>query len=426
MRLSFVCGDIMQAWLCKVVRLPRLREDSCVDAFFNCSLARDRLNADIRKELRGHVFAVTRTVDAAEALESRETEDRLSFIILSPQSAVDATRAGECCRCLSRLPVCDVATHWLNVCPAVISHSYYGWECQRRCAFEADEDVVAAAMMRELVVNTPRRCVGYRREDVLADERLYVEHSVARRRFLYNVLWSDARSDLSSSQGRPCLFAGVTVEMKDALCELLQQLEHAEVVVDECAPHDRSMDLVHFPYLRFGSRDGVRGCADKVGVLREDVDATAVGPVIRREMLVRCCPPDVFSRLVVRLCRMGGRTTASRLVTSGVSLTCRLQSIAHAAVFEHVDVLVSHPQSADGSVSAQHVAAAGSAEATARFRVSAMSSILVVIVAWHSGAHASPAEARRVCCGGSCGNEGEPWYLFRRVLETWDDVLQGA
>jgi hypothetical protein len=309
---------------------------------------------------------------------------------------------------------------------AVISHSYYGMEFQRRCLFEADEDKVAASKMHELVVNTPRRCVSYCRDDVLADERVYVEQSVVRRRFLYNVLWSDARCDLSSSDGGRRLFAGVSDEMKDALCEMLRQLEHAEIMVDESAPSDRSMDLVYFPYLRFASRDGVReGARD----LHEDVDATTVGPVLRRQMRVRRCPPDVFARLIVRLCRLNRHGVASRPVIGGVSLSSTVPCMDRSAVFEYVDVFVSPLQSSDADARVDAAAATGAtSEVLAQLRVSAMSGVTVTIIAWHSGAHASPEQRRRVCCGESTGDGGsvQPWSLFRRVMLQWDDVLQGV
>jgi hypothetical protein len=305
---------------------------------------------------------------------------------------------------------------------AVISHSYYGMECERRCLFKADEDNVAASKMRELVVNTPRRCVGYHRDDVLADERMYVEQSVVRRRFLYKVLWSDARCDLSSSDGGRRLFAGVTDEMKDALCEMLRQLEHAEIMVDESAPSDRWMDLVYFPYLRFASRDGVR---ESSSVLHEGVDAMAVGPVLRRQMRVRRCPPDVFPRLVVRLCRMNRHGVASRLVIGGVSLSSAVPCIDHSDVLEHVDVFVGDANVGMGAGSG--VGTGAGPEAGARLRVSAMSGVTVTVIAWHSGSHASAEQRRRVCCGDLTG-DGEsvqPWSLFRRVLQQWEDVMRG-
>jgi hypothetical protein len=64
----------------------------------------------------------------------------------------------------------------------------------------------------------------------------------------------------------------------------------------------------------------------------------------------------------------------------------------------------------------------------ARLRVSAMSGVSVTIIAWHSGAHASPEQQRRVCCGDSTvdGESVQPWSLFRRVLQQWDDVMQGG
>jgi hypothetical protein len=253
----------------------------------------------------------------------------------------------------------------------------------------------------------------------MADQCMYVEQSVVRRRFLYNVLWSDARCDLSSSDGGRRLFAGVTDEMKDALCEMLRQLEHAEIMVDESAPSDRWMDLVYFPYLRFASRDGVR---EGASVMHEDVDATAVGPVLRRQMRVRRCPPDVLSRLIVRLCRMSGHGVASRLVMGGVSLSSTVPCIDRSAVFEHVDVGVSPLQSSDADVCES--AGASVAEATTQLRVSAMSGVTVTVIAWHSGRHASSEQRRRVCCGDSTG-DGGPWSLFRRVLQQWDDVMRG-
>ncbi len=310
----------------------------------------------------------------------------------------------------------------------MISHSYYGMEFQRRCVFEADEDKVAASKMRELVINTPRRCVGYHRDDVLGDERMYVEQSVVRRRFLYNVLWSGDRCGLSSSDGGRRLFAGVTDDMKDALCEMLRHLEHTEIMVDESAPSDRWMDLVYFPYLRFASRDGVRESASD---LHEGVDATAVGPVLRRQIRVRRCPPDVFSRLVVRLCRLRGPTVASRLVIGGVSLSSTVTCMDHSVVFERVGVFASPLQSSDAGADDVIGAGAGAGvgdDTMARLRVSAMSGVTVTIIAWHSGAHASPEQRGRVCCGDSTvdGESVQPWSLFRRVLRQWDDVMQGA
>jgi hypothetical protein len=310
------------------------------------------------------------------------------------------------------------------VVTAVISHSYYGMEFQRRCVFEVDEDRVAASKMRELVGNTHGRCVNYLRDDVLADERMYVEQSVVRRRFLYKVLWSDARCDLSSSSsdGGRRLFAGVKDEMKDALCEMLRQLEHVEIMVDESAPSDRSMDLVYFPYLRFASRDGV---CESSSVMHEGVDATAVGPVLRRQMRVRRCPPDVFSRLVVRLCRMNRHGVASRLVIGGVSLSSAVPCIDHSDVFEHVDVFVGDANVGMGAGSG--VGTGAGPEAVARLRVSAMSGATVTVIAWHSGSHASAEQRRLVCCGDLTG-DGEsvqPWSLFRRVLQHWEDVMRG-
>jgi hypothetical protein len=227
---------------------------------------------------------------------------------------------------------------------------------------------------------------------------------------------------LSSSDGGRRLFAGVTDEMKDALCEMLRQLEHAEIMVDESAPSDRWMDLVYFPYLRFASRDGVRESASD---LHEDVDATAVGPVLRRQMRVRRCPPDVFSRLIVRLCRMNRHGVASRLVTGGVSLSSTVPCIDQSELFEHVDVIVSPLQSSDAAVGAG--AAAAGAGAAARLRVSSMSGMTVTMIAWHSGPRASTELRRHVCCGNltSDGESVQPWSLFRSVLRQWDDVMQG-
>jgi hypothetical protein len=210
---------------------------------------------------------------------------------------------------------------------------------------------------------------------------------------------------------------------------MLRQLEHAEIMVDESAPSDRSMDLVYFPYLRFVSRDGVR---ERVSIVHEDVDATAVGPVLRRQIRVRRCPPDVFSRLVVRLCRMRGRTVASKLVTGGVSLSSTVPCMDRSAVFEHVDVFVSPLQASDAAVdvgagAGSGVGTAAGPEAVARLRVSAMSGVTVTMIAWHSGPHASAEQRRRVCCGDSTG-DGEsvqPWSLFRRVLQQWEDVMCG-
>lgn len=311
-------------------------------------------------------------------------------------------------------------------------HWYNGHKCQSSGLEHVSADDKRG--MNRLVVSTPERCPWYTLEDVHADECEYVNQKLVRRRFLYHVLWSDARTDLLDPSGRR-LFAGVTDCMKGALFDALQQLEHAVLVradddgdavsASEDSRHRRWWrDALFLPFLRLTADTQAPATLVTMGVQLDT--HTCVGPVIERQFSVSRMAAVLCSRLFVKLCVASQRHVGvvARMTSTGLELTTNDSAISGTDVFERVRVWLS----------------AGGDTTPDRVRVAMMSRAVLRVTAWHSRSQSTApngcegyrsVDLDRLVCqatadAGTSGKRVQAWRLLHCVLDACRELMPGT